>query len=152
MTRPKVYLFGRISELDYNQATGWRDKATRLLCPFFEVLSPMRDKRELQGIGKLTGAYPQYLLCTSKAIVLRDRTDLQRCDVALGYSTLDNHPGKSSWLEMGFLWANDKPMVLIADPADRELRENAFLSCLPGLLFVDDLGQAADVLTSLFNL
>ncbi len=151
MNKPKCYLFGRISELTYNQATGWRNEATKLLCPYFTLLNPMRDKRELQGVGKLSGAYPEHLLCRAEAIVLRDETDLQRCDVALGYSSRDNHPGKCSWMEMGYLWALRKPMVLIAESADSELRDNAFLQRLPRLMFVADLEEAATVLTSLFN-
>lgn len=152
MSKPRIYLFGRISELDYEQAIGWRNEATKVLCSWFDVLSPMRHKAELKGIGKLSGAYPEHLLCRSEAIVLRDETDLQRCDVALGYSTLTNHPGKCSWMEMGYLWALRKPMVLIAEPQDSELRDNAFLQRLPRLMFVDNIDDAVNVLTSLFNL
>ena len=151
MSKPKCYLAGRISELDYSQATAWRDEATRLLNPWFTTLSPMRDKTELKTVGKLTGAYPQYLLCQSSMIVLRDLHDLDQADVVLVYSTLGCHPGKATWMELGYTVKSGKPIVLVADPADDELRTNPFLSALPRLVIVASLDEAVDVLTSLFN-
>jgi hypothetical protein len=56
MSKPKVYLYGRISELSYDQAVGWRDEATKALCQWFEFPSPMRHKEQLRGLQRLTGA------------------------------------------------------------------------------------------------
>mgnify|MGYP001583609824 CR=1 FL=1 len=151
MAKPVVYLAGRISELTWEEASTWRTLAADLLGDSFQIRNPMRDKPELKTVGKLTGAYPEYLLCQAKAIVLRDLTDLDHADAVLVYAPPGCHPGKATWMEIGYTVKSAKPIVLVADRFDDELRTNPFLSALPRLLIVGTLTEAAQVLRSLFN-
>lgn len=86
-----------------------------------------------------------------KMIVLRDLTDIERSDALVVYSDIGHHPGRASYMEVGYAMGQRKPVIIIADPGDVIIRKNNFLQELPKVVFVPSIKVAVYVLCSLFN-
>ncbi len=146
-TRPRVYLGGPIHGLTYAQATVWRQMIVKMAGLKFEFLNPMRDKEDLKKSPTISHVFPDLPLCQPKAIVTRDLLDIRRADVLL-FNGLQGTVGSA--IELGIGYALNKPLVVILEQSDA-LRAHPFIKDLPGLLVVESLEEAVQVLVSLFN-
>jgi len=125
--KPSVYLAGLIST-DYPESLAWRETAQGLLEPEFKVLTPLRDKHNLQHTtpdGGLTS-----LQWTSKSIILRDRADVEEATVILAH--LENfgspRPLLGTIYELGWAWELNKPVVAIAAADNYLMRRHPFVA------------------------
>ena len=148
--KPKIYLCGRISGLTYSESQIWRRFVEAELGYNFELLNPMRDKKELDQKEELHGAYPEHILCRHDLIMLRDSLDIERADVVLVYVHPEKGLGRASFVEIGFALAKQKPIIVV--DSQGSLREHAFFKTMPRLVFEDTFEEAFIVLRSLFNI
>lgn len=134
---PSVYLAGPIRGQDYHSATGWRDYCyTQLRDSGILAYSPMRGKAYLRGAGTLRDSYEGTLLSGEKAILARDKFDVQRCDMLL--VNLLDAPAVSmgTCVEYGWASALSKPIVTIME--DGNVHQHSFITGLSGWV-VDSL-------------
>lgn len=118
--RPLVYLAGPIAGTEYREVMDWRNEAdARLYDRSIDTLSPMRRKEAL-GIGKSIAtsfrAYEQHgPFYTSKGIMTRDHTDVQRADALLVYLLGATQPSLGTVMELAWAYAYRKPAVVVIE-------------------------------------
>lgn len=151
MSKPCVYLFGPIAGQTYEQATAWREAATKQLAPTIECLSPMRGKDFLKGPKIINGAYPEHILASAPAIVARDLLDLDRSSLLLGFVPYEEALGVGSSIEIGYAVAKGKPIILCLDNPAAPLRQHPFIKALPRLVVVSELQEAIQLAQSMLN-
>jgi hypothetical protein len=79
--RPKVYLAGAITGLNYDESEDWRKQAKQLLDTVgIAGFSPLRQKEYLRNQGELEGSYDFKPLSTARGIMTRDFNDVQTSD------------------------------------------------------------------------
>lgn len=91
-----IYLCGGIKDLSIEEQTGWRDKATSILYPRFEILNPMRRN------------FRDDEFQSQNEIVRLDKADIIESDILLVNAT------KPSWgTAMEILFASDKYKAVV---------------------------------------
>lgn len=119
-----VYLAGAITGISYKQATLWRNIAEAYLkANNFTVLSPMRDKTALKDIECLENTYEKVENCSAEEIFKADLNDVSDSDIIL--VNLYNLKGVGTQFELGYAFALDKEIVIVAPP---ELITHPFVS------------------------
>lgn len=123
-----IYLAGLIST-DHKESLTWRlDAEMWLRAGGFNVLSPMRGKKNLVAEspdGGLTS-----LRLTSRDIILRDYDDICRSDIILVHLETFGSPRASigTFFELGFAWMKHKTVIAVADPLNVTVRHHPFLA------------------------
>jgi nucleoside 2-deoxyribosyltransferase len=148
MTR--VYLAGPITGLTYGGATSWREYVTSVFAEegagLIEVLSPMRGKDFiLKRIGaeeRLAQTY-DVPLSTGKALVGRDRHDVQNSDVVLFNLSGAEKVSIGSMFEYG--WADAARKLIVTVMEDGNVHDHAFIREVSHYL-VSDIEQAIDII------
>ena len=117
----RVYLAGPIRGLNYDEATIWRQEATKHLAAFgIEGMSPMRAKDYLKkecdvGGTPLADKYDKHPLSTMKAIVTRDRKDCMKSDMVIMYLKGAKSVSIGSVMEIAWADAARVPVVLVME-------------------------------------
>lgn len=117
--KPRVYLAGPISGLSFDEAqNGWRAvvEAWGLdngVC----VLSPLRGKDYLRGVGKLEKQYLDLSqLSSPQGIVRRDFNDVKTCDAVLANVLNATRISLGTAWEVGVAFALQKPLIAVLEP------------------------------------
>jgi nucleoside 2-deoxyribosyltransferase len=138
MSKPKVYLAGIISGLNYKDASDWREYAKKELETRGIIgVSPMRWKDSLKNEDILVPeGYDKHVMSTPEGIITRDRWDVENCDILLVNLT-QNHAGSgdngvSIGSTMEIAWANllRKPVVAIAPKDNVHIKHCMFNQCV----------------------
>ena len=127
MDKPKVYLAGIISGLDYKSATTWREYAQQELDKAGIIgASPMRAKKHLNPEDKLDEmGYDKNPMSTQEGITTRDRWDVMTCDVVLMNLLGAEKRSIGCSIEVGWADAWRKPIILVAEEGN--VHEHAML-------------------------
>jgi len=123
---PTVYLAGLIST-DYPESLKWRIAAEKELRKDFRVLTPMRNKKDLQRTspdGGLTST-----AWSSKAIITRDWGDVTQARVILAHLDLFGSPRPltGTVCELSWAWEHRIPVVGIAGTDNTLMRRHPFI-------------------------
>lgn len=118
--RPIVYLAGAIAGLRGFEATDWRrEAADQLSVRCIETLDPMRGKGILGGPGRISLDFQDYAsfghFFTSRAIMVRDFTDVKRCDALLVNLRTAERPSLGTVMELAWAYAFQKPAVVVTE-------------------------------------
>lgn len=154
----KVYLFGPISGLSYDDAIDWRTVAKEMLADLsggrIEGYSPMRSKSYLSAEKTIIDTYEDTLLSSSRGIITRDRFDCMTCDAGLGNFIGAAKVSIGSVIELGWLDAWRKPIVLamekefgqvnqLTDEFQSNVHEHSMIREITGFR-TEDLDQAIE--------
>lgn len=120
MQRPLVYLAGGIAGLRGFEATDWRmEVAEQLERRGVETLDPMRRKGILNGPGRISTNFAHYAnegaFFTSRGIMVRDFTDVKRCDALLVNLRTSEKPSLGTVMELAWAYAFQKPAVVVIE-------------------------------------
>lgn len=123
--RPRVYLAGPITGLSFEGATDWRDEVTDLLLPNIVGVSPMRGKDYLRGYSSIGGSPEDFnamgqAMSTPKAIVTRDRNDVETCDAVIMNLLDATKISIGTMIEVGWADAYRKPLILVIEPEGKQ--------------------------------
>jgi nucleoside 2-deoxyribosyltransferase len=114
---PIVYLAGAIAGCTGADATDWRIAAGRALSQRdVETLDPMRAKAALSGQAKISTNFNDYAhngaFFTSRGIMVRDSTDVRRCDALLVNLLGLQKPSLGTIMELAWAYILNKPAVV----------------------------------------
>lgn len=150
-SRPRVYLAGPISGLNYAGATDWRESVARQLLPNIIGLSPMRGKDYLASLDVIGGrpdeAYTSNAMSTGKAVVTRDRNDTTKSDAVLMNLLGSKKVSIGTMIEAGWADAARVPLVLVIEPDN--IHQHMMLAEIAGYT-VSTLDEAVHILKTLF--
>jgi len=120
--KPLVYLAGAIAGLEFDDATDWRLLAAHTLRDRgIETLNPMRAKNALgaQNNGRISTDFRDYegngAFFTSRGIMLRDSSDVRRCDALLVNLLGLRKPSLGTIMELGWAYLLAKPAVVVIE-------------------------------------
>ncbi len=135
--RPRVYLAGPMTGLTYSEAADWRAYATAHLSPGIVGVSPMRGepKQSPCFLGK------------NKAIMTRDRWDVQCADAVLMNLLGASRVSVGTMIEVGWADAHRVPLVVVREPTN--LHVHAMLDEAAGWT-VETLDEGLDIIKLLF--
>lgn len=144
-----VYLSGKIRNISYEEGTGWRDEATRVLHDesggLVETLDPMRNKEELEGMTAMPRG-TKNMFCQSRNVFARDCWDVRLADIVLVDLRAGN--GRFTMFEMGMAYGLETPIILVSDnPA---VDDSICLEYSPIAVF-SELEPALDLILSMAN-
>jgi len=133
MTPPKktIYLAGPISGLTYGKARhGWREflaeELQRAGLDHIFCNSPMRGKDFLMQVDGLLGSsaldYPTNAMATAAGITTRDYNDVKTCNAMVACFLESSGLSAGTFMEFGFAWALQKPIIVIGPPDDPNVR------------------------------
>jgi nucleoside 2-deoxyribosyltransferase len=146
--RPKVYLAGAITGLNYDESEDWRKQAKQLLDTVgIAGFSPLRQKEYLRNQGELEGSYDFKPLSTARGIMTRDFNDVQTSDALLIgiYGTTKVSVGTA--MEAGWAWMMHKPTVVWAEEENIHLVHPMFRETVS--YRVDSLEDAVHTISSI---
>lgn len=120
--KPLVYLAGAIAGLEFDDVTDWRLLAAHTLRDRgIETLNPMRAKNALgaQNNGRISTDFRDYegngAFFTSRGIMLRDSSDVRRCDALLVNLLGLRKPSLGTIMELGWAYLLAKPAVVVIE-------------------------------------
>jgi nucleoside 2-deoxyribosyltransferase len=144
--KPKVYLAGPITGLDYNGATDWRVSAREDLKDFgIEGVSPMRAKEYLLQETRLLSHYDDHALSSQKAITVRDRNDVIHCHGMIANLLEAERVSIGTCIEYGWADAFRKPIVTVMELHQGNFHDHAMIRELSGSI-VPTLEEAIHVM------
>lgn len=115
-----VYLSGPIRGLSYSKTTSWREEFVEGLADDIIALSPMRGKDYLSGESVVLDSYEVVPLSSQRGIVTRDRNDVTRCDVLVGYLAGAEAISIGTIFEYAWAYLLRKPIITIVKDASWE--------------------------------
>jgi hypothetical protein len=115
--QPLVYLCGSIGGRTLQDAVVWRQQATTLLAPEFNVINPLRDSQDLKQArdhSQIIEARETASEFTDAEVVERDLQDIRRCFLVLRHYL---GPSEGSPMECAYAKMLNIPVVVsgIAD-------------------------------------
>jgi nucleoside 2-deoxyribosyltransferase len=125
--KPRLYLAGPITGLNYKGATDWREAVEAELKPGIVSLSPMRGKKYLEALPIITDARAQQgslqndpygfrqVMSSPKGITDRDRNDVLRSDAVLMNLLGAERISVGTMIEAGWADAFRKPVILVRE-------------------------------------
>jgi nucleoside 2-deoxyribosyltransferase len=133
MTRATVYLAGPIAGLNYDGATWWREYAASYLEDFdIKALSPMRAKQYLRDVETFSGncgaESSMGPLSGARAVVARDRFDVERCNVLLVNLLGAERVSIGTMFEIAWAHQRHTPVVLVMEADGSNIHEHAFVT------------------------
>lgn len=161
MRRPRVYLAGPITGLNYKGAVEWRDYAKNALFEsFIDGISPMRGKQYLRALDTITDARAQQgdltkdpygfekVMSSPAGIVGRDRNDVLTSDAVLMNLLGSERISIGTMIEVGWADAFRKPIVVVQERTG--LHRHGMVDAL-ATYTVDDLDEALDLVRLLVS-
>lgn len=152
----KAYLAGAISNLNFEEATDWREHAKQYLAwdaNYGETgiigYSPMRAKDYLSEMGVLSGrpeAYEDYVLSSAKGIMARDSWDVRTADLVFVNLLGTTKASIGTCMEIGMGYALNKPMVVCMEREN--VHQHPMLNTAAGWI-VDDLDFGLDIVKAI---
>jgi nucleoside 2-deoxyribosyltransferase len=114
---PIVYLAGAIAGITGSDATDWRVAAGMTLAQrYIDTLDPMRAKLALSSQAKISTNFHDYehngAFFTSRGIMVRDSTDVRRCDALLVNLLGLTKPSLGTIMELAWAYILNKPAVV----------------------------------------
>ena len=125
MIELEVYAAGPITGQNYEGATGWREDLQELVDGPIRILDPMRHKQYLLEAVHIADSYEESILSSQRAIVSRDRYDVERCDVLAIYLPMVPCVSIGSMFELSLADYLRKPIVGYLAPGSRH--DHAFV-------------------------
>jgi len=147
------YLAGPITGFSYQDVTGWREKAVRMLGKLgISAYSPMRGKEQLAGfaeIGHSDDNQTEGIPVNARGVMVRDHFDCTRADVVIAYLPKCEWPSLGTVMEVA--WAYDRKIPLVAvTPIDSCYCKHPMLSEAMDYR-VDTIEQAVTLAASLLQ-
>jgi len=151
-SRPRIYLAGPITGLNYEGATDWRESVSEQLLPGIIGVSPMRGKEYLKAIGTIGGtseeAYTRLsVISHPKGVICRDRWDISSCDAVLMNLLGAERVSIGTMIEAGWADAHRKPVIVVREPSN--VHAHMMLDEIAGYT-VQTLEEAVHILKILF--
>jgi len=151
-SRPRVYLAGPITGLNYQGATDWREHVIEELLPGIIGVSPMRGKAYLRDYGVIGGtsdeAYTKIsVLAHPKGVICRDRWDVTTCDAVLMNLLGAERVSIGTMIEAGWADAARKPVIVVREPTN--VHAHMMLDEIAGYT-VETIEEAVHILRILF--
>jgi len=152
-----VYLAGPISELSYDDCTGWREYAKKELAKAgITGLNPLRAKEYLQNetsmpdaVGQMKSDHPlAHVLSSRKGITTRDRWDCTRCDVVIANLLGAKKPSIGTCMEIAWADLNRIPVILVEEEGG--FHDHAMIADCVGFT-VPNLEQALELAKALLQ-
>jgi nucleoside 2-deoxyribosyltransferase len=132
------FLSGPITGLSYDGATGWREYVSKALEHYgIESLSPMRCGEFLKSEHAIQDHY-EHILATKRAIKVRDRFDVQRCDALFVNLLGAKKVSIGTVLEIAWADAWQKPIILCMEQDN--LHKHAMIEEMAGFI-TDNLDE-----------
>jgi len=110
-----IYLAGPIAELDYDNATSWRQQVIDSLDPSIKGLSPLRGKEYLKDKGTLVGTFDEWPLSTQRGIYARDKFDCLRSDLLFVNLLGTKKVSIGTVMEISWAAQNNTPIILMRE-------------------------------------
>jgi len=110
-----IYLAGPIAELDYDDATSWRQQVIDSLDPAIKGLSPLRGKEYLKDKGTLVGTFDEWPLSTQRGIYARDKFDCLRSDLLFVNLLGTKKVSIGTVMEISWAAQNNTPIILMRE-------------------------------------
>lgn len=143
--KPRVYLAGPITGLSYGEARhGWRAEFAKYLDPAIEAYSPMRQENHLSEIQLIEHKPYDGILSQAKAIVAKDRLDVQRADLIVAGFLGAKLVSVGTLIEIGWADAWNKTTIIIMEPDGSNPMDRFFLTEMADFR-VATVKEAADV-------
>src|ERR1043165_5987499 len=115
--KPRIYLAGPITGLSYKDARyGWRKEFAEYVGESFDLFSPMRQEGHLAEIQTIEHKPYDGILSTAKAIVAKDRLDVQRADLVIAGFLGAPMASIGTTVELGWADAWEKTTIIIMEP------------------------------------
>lgn len=142
----KLYLCGKIRNIDYDTGTQWRDYVTRELREGgVETLDPMRNKESLAGAASMPREGDD-LFRQPRNVFARDVWDVRQCDILLADLRWGN--GRFTMFEIGMAYGLGKPVILVTDNPERD---DSICLTFGATAVFDNLNDAIDMILSMAN-
>jgi nucleoside 2-deoxyribosyltransferase len=139
-SRPRVYLAGPITALEYQGASSWRDYATKALAPGIVAVSPLRGIPRGASVDFDTGPHTG-----AHEATIRDEWDVRTCDAVLMNLKDAERVSIGSMIEAGLARAFRTPLIVVGG----ERHDHPMLKEVAGW-WLPDLDDAIDTLRVLF--
>ena len=113
-----VYLAGPITGCSYGECRNWRKQAIADLYRTHNYLigvDPMRGTDHLHREQELKSVYDSHILTTGKAVTLRDKFEVKRCDLVLANFLGAQKVSTGTAIELGWASAWDKPIIVVME-------------------------------------
>lgn len=119
-SRPRVYLAGPITGLNYDGATDWRTGVAGALLPHILTRSPLRGHEHLAALPQIGGtSQEEYLrteISSAQGMTVRDRNDIMTSDAVLLNLLGATRVSIGSMIEAGWADAFRKPLIVVREP------------------------------------
>ena len=115
-----IYLSGPITGGSYSDATDWRNTVSDTIRhendPInIQVVSPMRHREYLLQETNVKDGYDDHILSCGKAIVARNKFDINRSDLIIMNFLGAKKASIGSMLELGWANASNVPVICVMD-------------------------------------
>lgn len=123
-----MYLAGPINGLSLKEANDWRDDLGTAIYQWTGAypLSPLRDKEGLEELSEIgPQGYETTLLSNQRALVTRDRYDVQRCDLMVVNLLGAKQVSIGTMVELG--WADARRIPIIVIMEEGNIHDHAFI-------------------------
>lgn len=116
--KPRIYLAGPITGLSYGEArNGWRAEFASLVdANLIDLFSPMRQEGHLAEIQHIEHKAYDGILSQAKAIVAKDRLDVQRADLVVACFLGAKAISLGTAIELGWADAMGKTTLIVMEP------------------------------------
>lgn len=141
-----IYAAGPMTGLTWEEAREWRAELASLLGREYTVLSPLRGLKLESKHEVLKSQYEHTWTQTAKAIVARDRWDVQRCDVMVACFLGARKASIGTCIEFGWADAMRKPIVTIMQ--DHNAHDHSMIREMSSYV-VPTIEAAASVITEM---
>jgi len=147
MNKPIVYLAGPIAGCVAAAAFDWRIRAADHLSERgIETLNPMRGKDRLGETPKISRDFRDFEahgpFYTSRGIMMRDHTDVMRCDALLVNLLGATAPSLGTAMELAWAYTLHKPVVVAIEQSNLHIRHPMIYEALG--VQVSSLDEAID--------
>lgn len=151
MSKPRLYLAGPITGLNYKGANDWREEVRKELWPEIEAFSPMRGKSYLAKLPVIGDARAQQgdltrdsyglanVMSSPAGITGRDRNDVMKSDAVLMNLLGAERISVGTMIEAGWADAFRKPVILVRE--ENSMHRHGMLDTI-ATYAVDNLDEA----------
>lgn len=123
-----IYLAGKIHGLDYEEATGWRNKIKAEAPKEYVFLDPMDGKEFLRDVPTI----PIQTEMSNNQIFHTDIHSVRKAGMII--ANLNHLPMVRTWFELGFAYDTTTMLVYICSP-DNPYRNHPFVTESADIIF-----------------
>ena len=144
-----LYLAGPIADCTYEECTDWREYAAKKLPAHIVPVSPMRGKKFLAKMKKISGrALKNNPFCTDAGVSCRDGNDVKRSDALLINVLGAKKVSVGTMIEFGMAKAWGIPIILVMEKDN--VHQHLMTRGMAGFL-VEDLDVGIEIAVSVLS-